>query len=84
MILLLHNLLFRELLTCTSFFSYPESQGDALLVEVQDINTVKQGHAIIQMSSLIDSHVCICSLIFDWPSPDLGFLLTSPDLSVVI
>ncbi|KAG1326740.1 hypothetical protein COCNU_01G006740 [Cocos nucifera] len=42
--------------TGDSHVFYPESQGDALLVEVQDINTVKQGHAIIQMSSLIDSH----------------------------
>ncbi|XP_038982970.1 uncharacterized protein LOC103710660 isoform X1 [Phoenix dactylifera] len=42
--------------TGDSHVFYPESQGDALLVEVQDINTVKQGHAIIQMSSLINSH----------------------------
>ncbi|XP_077222577.1 portal protein isoform X2 [Tasmannia lanceolata] len=33
----------------------PESQGDALLVEVQDTNRIIQGRAIIQVSSLTDN-----------------------------
>ncbi|MQL78322.1 hypothetical protein Taro_010762, partial [Colocasia esculenta] len=33
---------------------YPESQGDALLIEVQDINKVAQGRAAIPISSLTD------------------------------
>ncbi|XP_068636555.1 uncharacterized protein [Aristolochia californica] len=34
---------------------FPESQGDALIVEVQDSNRVTQGRTILQISTLIDN-----------------------------
>lgn len=39
-------------------FSFPESQGDALLVEVQDSKKAVQGQASIPISSLSDNPVC--------------------------
>ncbi|XP_058114690.1 uncharacterized protein LOC131257803 [Magnolia sinica] len=41
--------------TSDSHVFFPESQGDALLVEVQDTNRIAQGRAIIQVSSLTDN-----------------------------
>lgn len=40
--------------TGDSHVFFPESQGDALLIEVQDTNKVTQGRATIQVSSLTD------------------------------
>jgi hypothetical protein len=42
----------------TLCFSYLESQGDVILVEVQDNNRVVIGRAKIQVSSVIDTQVC--------------------------
>lgn len=39
------------------FSSFPEDQGDALLVEVQDQNKITQGRATIPVSSLTDNPV---------------------------
>lgn len=41
----------------TLCFSYLESQGDAILVEVQDNNRVVIGRAKIQVSSITDTQV---------------------------
>lgn len=38
-------------------FSFPESQGDVLLVEIQDTKKAVQGHARIPISSLNDNPV---------------------------
>ncbi|KAF5189987.1 Pesticidal crystal cry8ba protein, partial [Thalictrum thalictroides] len=40
---------------------FPESQRDALFVEIRDMNRVTQGRATIQISSLSDNPVCILS-----------------------
>lgn len=46
-------------LTHVCNFSYPESQGDALLVEVQDAKKSVQGRTTIPVSSLTDNPVRI-------------------------
>ncbi|KAG9448831.1 hypothetical protein H6P81_008796 [Aristolochia fimbriata] len=46
-----------------SHLFFPESQGDALLVEVQDANRVTQGRTTLQISTLIDSSVRISAFI---------------------
>ncbi len=48
-----------EDLTHVCNFSLPESQGDALLVEVQDTKKSVQGRTAIPVSSLTDNPVCI-------------------------
>lgn len=40
-------------------FSFPESQGDALMVEVQDSKGSIEGRTTIPVSSLNDNPVCI-------------------------
>lgn len=49
-------------LTCVCNFSFPESEGDALLVEVQDKRNSIQGRATIPVSSLTDNPVCVLYL----------------------
>lgn len=63
-------------LKCVCYFSFPESQGDALLLEVQDAKKSVQGRCTIPISSLSDNPVCILPISFNnkssvswlWPS----------------
>lgn len=48
----------KECLTICMYFSFPESQGDALLLEVRDAKKTVQGRATIPISSLTDNPVC--------------------------
>lgn len=52
----------RKCLIHVSNFSFPEIQGDALLVEVQDTKNSVQGRTTIPVSSLADNPVCILHL----------------------
>ena len=47
-----------KVLTLACNFSFPENQGDALLVEVQDSKKAVHGQARIPISSLNDNPVC--------------------------
>lgn len=58
----------RKGLTVTYDFSYPETEGDALMVEVQDKKKSIQGRATIPISSLADNPVIIPPLIFSMMS----------------
>lgn len=49
---------------CTQF-SFPESEADALLLEVQDLKKSIQGRATIPISSLNDNAVRIFFLVFN-------------------
>ncbi|KAK1317379.1 hypothetical protein QJS10_CPA05g02112 [Acorus calamus] len=44
-----------ECIVLRNAFGFPESQSDALLVDVQDKNRITQGRAIIEVSSLSDN-----------------------------
>lgn len=46
-------------ITHASIFSFPENQGDALLLEVQDMKKSTLGRTSIPVSAVADNNVCL-------------------------